>query len=203
MQMEQAVFVLHDWSGPIALPWVAEHAERVAGLLLLNTFAPRLPGPIGSLASIRAFRSRGLGSWLVKRRAVPVEEFLFKAGMAAPERLDEQAKDAYRAPHPTPASREAMLAFPRQIPLRQNDPVAEASRRAAAMLEQRLADTPVAFCWGSKDILFGEDVLTLWTELFPHADVSRIGRAGHFVPEGAPDDLARSLLALLHRSSRP
>ncbi len=37
-----------------------------------------------------------------------------------------------------------------------------------------------------KDVLFGEEVLTQWQLVFPHAEVHRLSDAGHFVPEDAP-----------------
>jgi pimeloyl-ACP methyl ester carboxylesterase len=118
LDLRAVTLVPHDWSGPIALPWAVANPARVERLFVPSTFPPRLPGPIGARASLRAFRTRGLGSFLVKRRNVPVERFLLGAGLAAPRALDAQDAAAYRAPHRDGAARTAVLAFPRQIPFR-------------------------------------------------------------------------------------
>ncbi|MDQ3722388.1 MAG: hypothetical protein M3376_04835 [Actinomycetota bacterium] len=41
-------------------------------------------------------------------------------------------------------------------------------------------------------VLFGEDVLTPWHQLFPHAQVHRLSDC-HFVPEDAPQELLGEL----------
>lgn len=44
----QVVLVAHDASGPPAIDWALAHPERVAGLVLLNTYPcemPTLPRP--------------------------------------------------------------------------------------------------------------------------------------------------------------
>lgn len=56
-------------------------------------------------------------------------------------------------------------------------------------LATQMAGKRVAICWGMKDVLFGEDVLRQWEQLFPHAEVHRLTDAGHFVPEDAPHEL--------------
>ncbi|MDQ3241932.1 MAG: alpha/beta fold hydrolase [Actinomycetota bacterium] len=76
LELQSATLVVHDWSGPIGLRWAVRHPERVARLLILNTFAPRLPGPMGGRSATRAVRAPGLGSLLARRRDVLTEQFL-------------------------------------------------------------------------------------------------------------------------------
>src|SRR5215207_7202769 len=44
LQLGSVVLVAHDASGPPAINWALEHPERVAGLVLLNTYYSRMPG---------------------------------------------------------------------------------------------------------------------------------------------------------------
>lgn len=199
LSIRSGVFVLHDWAGPIALPYLATAPDVVSGLGLLNTFPPKLPGPIGSRGSLRALRSRVVGPFLVQRRNVPVERFLFKAGRAKPDEWDDRAKAAYRAPHPTPESRLPMLIFPRQIPFDDEHPVARASREYAPRIAKLLARKPVGILWGTNDVLFGQEVLGQWQELLPHADVSHLESAGHFLQEDEPHTVARAIVGLAAR----
>lgn len=194
--------VLHDWSGPIALPWVAESSDRVAGLLLLNTFPPRLPGPIGERGSLRMLRSKLLGPWLVQKRDVPTEEFLFRSGTAKPDAFDETTKSAYRAPHPGPTTRLPMLVFPREIPLSESAPLARESRHVAEQLPTRLAGKPIGLCWGMKDKLFGPAVLREWAALLPRALLTEVPDAGHFLVEDSPDAVIGALAILLAGGNR-
>src|SRR5262245_30380827 len=42
-QLERVVLVAHDASGPPAIDWALDHPERVAGLVLLNTYYCEMP----------------------------------------------------------------------------------------------------------------------------------------------------------------
>jgi haloalkane dehalogenase len=197
LDLSDACLVVHDWGGPIGLPWAAGDPGRVTRLLVLNTFAPRLPGPMGRGLTLRMFRTRGLGELAATVRDGLTEDFLLGAGVRHRDRLDDRAKEAYRASHPTRASRTALLAFPRQVPLRPDDPVAALSARTEAALRERFRDRPARICWGMRDILFGERVLDLWRGLLPGAPVTRLEDAGHFVQEDAHERVIPELLALL------
>ncbi len=195
--LRDVTLVVHDWGAPIGLPWAAQRPEAIRGLFVLNTFAPHLPGPMGQRSSLRLLRSRLLGQMLVKGRNLPTEQFLFKAGTAHPEAFDETVKQAYRAPHPDRRSRTPMLVFPREIPMTADHPVAKLVNSTTAKLKSQLADKPVGICWGMKDVLFGEQVLDQWQQLFPHAQVHRIPDAGHFLPEDAPQQVLHRLTDFL------
>jgi haloalkane dehalogenase len=197
LDLRDACLVVHDWGGPIGLPWAGHNPDRVSRLMILNTFAPRLPGPMGRGLTLRIFRTPGLGELAVKARAGLTEDFLLRAGVRHRDRLDDAAKRAYRAPHPTRASRAGVLAFPRQVPLAPDDPVAELSATTAAGLERHFRDRPARICWGMRDILFGEQVLDQWRALLPGAPVTRLEDAGHFVQEDAHERVVPELLALL------
>jgi haloalkane dehalogenase len=197
LDLRDACLVVHDWGGPIGLPWAVANPDRVVRLMILNTFAPTLPGPMGKGLSLRMLRARGLGELIGKTRAGIVEDFLLGNGIRHKERLDDEAKRAYRAPHPDRESRAAMLAFPRQVPLEAGGPVAELTRVAEQGLRQHFADRPARICWGMRDVLFGEAVLDLWRGVLPAAPVTRLEDAGHFVQEDAHERVIPELLALL------
>jgi len=43
LQLQQVVLVAHDASGPPAIDWALGHADRVAALVLLNTYYGAMP----------------------------------------------------------------------------------------------------------------------------------------------------------------
>lgn len=55
------------------------------------------------------------------------------------------------------------------------------------------APPPVAIVWGKDDVLFGEQVLARWQQVFPHASVHRLPDTGHFVSEDAPHEVLSHL----------
>jgi cis-3-alkyl-4-acyloxetan-2-one decarboxylase len=197
LDLRDACVVVHDWGGPIGLPWAVRNPDRASRLLILNTFAPRLPGPMGRGLTLRMLRTPGLGELAAKTRGGLTEDFLLRAGVKHRDHLDDHARRAYRAPHPTSASRTGVLAFPRQVPLRSGGPVAELTREVEDGLRRHFRDRPARICWGMRDILFGEAVLDQWRGALPAAPVTRLEDAGHFVQEDAHERVVPELLALL------
>jgi haloalkane dehalogenase len=197
LDLRDACLVVHDWGGPIGLPWAIANPDRVTRLMILNTFAPVLPGPMGKSGTLRLLRARGLGELIAKARDGLTEDFLLGSGTRHRDRLDAETKRAYRAPHPDRASRTGILAFPRQVPLDSEAAVAELTRATNEGLRQNFADRPAHICWGMRDVLFGEAVLDLWRETLPNARVTRLDDAGHFVQEDAHERVTPALLELL------
>jgi pimeloyl-ACP methyl ester carboxylesterase len=197
--VSDACLVVHDWGGPIGLSWAAANPDRVARLMILNTFAPRLPGPMGRAFTLRALRARGVGEMIATARNGLTEDFLLRAGVRNRHVLDDNVKAAYRAPHPDRASRAGILAFPRQVPLSPDTPVAAMTRVTAEGLERAFRDRPATICWGMRDILFREPVLDLWCDMLPQAKVVRLEDAGHFVQEDAHERVIAELLELCAR----
>lgn len=196
LDLHDAVVVVQDWGGPIGLTWAARHPDRVAGLFILNTFFQRPLAKVPLPPILRAFRTPGVGEVLVKGAHAFVRGFLFRGGLHDPARLTETDKAAYLAPHPTWSSRTGILAFPRQIPAGPEGPVSDFADREGGELRAAFADKPVKIVWPMKDIAFKPETLEgMWLRDFPHADVTRVADAGHYIQEDSPDLTISELLA--------
>jgi haloalkane dehalogenase len=178
--------VVHDWGGPIGLGALLEQRERLRELVLLNTWAWELPSFLPPF--LREFRTDGLGEILALGGNLFVESI--PGGMSRRD-VDPVMMDAYRAPFPDYWSRAATLAFQRDIPLTERDRSARLMRRIHDGLET--LDVPVRIVWGIRDRVFQPVFLEQWLEIFPRADVTRLERAAHFVPEDSPEELVSAL----------
>jgi pimeloyl-ACP methyl ester carboxylesterase len=200
LDLRSATIVPHDWGGPIALAWAADHADRVARLAILDSFVHPPDAPVSLPLPLRLFRLPGLGELLVKGGHAIVRGFLLGGGVARPERLTAAVRRAYLAPHGGWAARTAILTLAREFPAGPDGRVAAfqagVQRRAAA-----LASRPVFIAWGGKDVVLGESVLARWRRDFPRADLLRLPEAGHFVQEDAHEVVVPALLAFLARST--
>lgn len=197
LDLHGATVVPQDWGGPIGLSWAVAHPERVERLFILNTFAHRPPWPVPIPPPLRLFRAPGTGEVLVKGLNMFVRGFLFRAGVAHPERLTAEVRRAYLAPHPDWGSRTAMLAFPRAIPSGPDGPVAELAGILEVGLRRFFTGRPVAIAWGMKDPAFTPRWLDLWLTTFPQADVMRLDDAGHYLQEDAHERIVPALLRFL------
>jgi pimeloyl-ACP methyl ester carboxylesterase len=111
------------------------------------------------------------------------------------DRLTPQIERAYLAPNPTVASRTGVLVFLREIPTGPSDPVSHFWGELEDGLERHFRDKPVGIAWGMKDAAFTPAVLEeLWLGTFPHAVVTRVPDAGHFVQEDAYERVVPALL---------
>lgn len=198
LDLKNATIVVQDWGGPIGLPWAARHPERVERLFILNTFFQRPKGPVPLPLILRLFRTPVVGEVLVKGLHAFVRGFLFKAGLARPENLSENDRAAYLAPHPNWSSRTGILAFPRQIPSDSTGPISDFVAGLNDLLVPAFAQKPVRIIWPMKDVAFRPETLEgMWMPDFPHAQVTRVEDAGHFIQEDAYEVVIPALLDFL------
>jgi len=194
--LRRVVPVLHDWGGPIGLGWARRHPDDVAGLVVLDTWAFARRVPLRLPLLFRLMRAKGVGEYLYGRRNFFVEGFLPKL---AQRPLSPAVMDGYRHPFPTPASRTAVVQFPRLIPTAPGHPSwAELERIEAALPG---LDVPAIVLWGAKDPAFGKRFAWGFSEALPrHPQPVFFGNAGHWLQEDIPEalvprvaDFARSL----------
>jgi cis-3-alkyl-4-acyloxetan-2-one decarboxylase len=189
LDLRDVVLVAHDWGGPIGLGAMLERADRLRGLVLMNTWAWELPSFLPPF--VREFRTEGLGEILALGGNLFVESI--PGGMARRD-SDPVMMEAYRSPFPDYWSRVGALAFQRDIPLTERD------RSAALMgtIHERMQelDVPVTLVWGMRDRVFQPVFLDQWRELFPNAKVVELADAAHFVPEDRPDAVVEALASV-------
>jgi haloalkane dehalogenase len=198
LNLSNAVVVVQDWGGPIGLTWAARHPERVAGLFILNTFFQRPTAKVPLPAILRAFRTPGIGELLVKGAHAFVKGFLFQSGLYDRSCLTEIDRAAYLAPHPDWSSRTGILALPRQIPSGPEGPISDFVAEEGAKLTAAFANKPVTIVWPMRDVAFSRETLDrMWLRSFPHAHVTRVEDAGHFIQEDAHHIVIPELIAFV------
>jgi cis-3-alkyl-4-acyloxetan-2-one decarboxylase len=194
LNLRDAVVVVQDWGGPIGLSWAVAHPERVSGLFILDTFAgPRQNIPV----PLRLFRTPGVGEALVKGLDMFVRGFLFRAGVVHHERLTEDVRRAYLAPHPTWSSRTGELVFPREIPSSDTGPIAGLLARLNREIEQEFRSKPARIMWAMRDPAFTPAVLEQWRKTLPDAPVTKLDDASHYLQEDAYERIVPQLLSFL------
>jgi pimeloyl-ACP methyl ester carboxylesterase len=186
LDLRDVVLVAHDWGGPIGLGAILERADRLRGVVVMNTWAWELPSFLPPF--VREFRAEGLGEILALGGNLFVESI--PGGMARRD-TDPLMMDAYRAPFPDYWSRVGTLAFQRDIPLSERD----RSAPLIASIHERLTElaVPVLLVWGMRDRVFQPVFLDQWRELFPAARSVELDDAGHFLVEDRPEAVTASI----------
>jgi pimeloyl-ACP methyl ester carboxylesterase len=197
LDLGDVTLVPHDQGGPIAFNWAIREPQRASRLCILNTWCHVPAEGLSVPLPMRLVRTPGVGELLVKGAAMFTRGFLFRGGVLHPERLTNNVKAAYMAPHPTWASRSGILAFPREIPFDRSHRNARLLTELESGLRRHFRERPVKIIWAMGDPAFTPDYLDRWTQTFPEAEVVRLSDAGHYLQEDASDRIVSELLALL------
>ncbi|MEQ9320565.1 MAG: fatty acid CoA ligase family protein [Polyangiaceae bacterium] len=185
---EEAVnLVVHDWGGMIGMGWAVRHPERVKRLVILNTAAFHLPEHMTVPSPVAIVRDTALAGLFVRG----MNAFARGAAHTCTTRrpMPPRVRDAYCAPYDSWDHRLATLRFVQDIPLSPRDPSFDTVSEVERGLE-RLVDKPALLCWGGKDFVFDNRVLTEWRQRLPHARVEELPDCGHYVLEDAPREVA-------------
>jgi len=191
LKATNVVVVVQDWGGPIGMGWATRNPSKVAGVVVMNTWA-FIRDPPFKLPWLFRFLFLGKGGWkrVVDKNAF-VELILKKRGTV--RKLDPIDVDAYRAPFPTPADRIGIGRFPQLIP-ETAKPQHESWATMAATEDKlpKLVGKPALICWAMKDPAFRKPALERWKRAFPNAEGPHLlPNAGHYLQEdAAPDVLA-------------
>ena len=181
LDLREVTLVVHDWGGPIAIGAMLERPDRLAGLVVLNSWAWQLPSYLPP--HLREFRTEGLGEILSLAGNLQVESI---PGAMARREDDAGMMSAYRAPFPSYWTRLGPLALMRDIPISPRDRSYPRFGEIAERLPQ--IGVPVRLVWGLRDRVFQTVFIDQWRQVLPDIDVVELPDASHFVPEDAPEE---------------
>ncbi len=188
LDLRDLTLMVQDWGGPIGLGFATRRPERVARLVIGNTWG--WPADEFDMKVFSTLFGIGPGRWAVIGLNLFIERVL-PMGCMRKERLTPEVMAAYRGPYPTWADRKPLAVFPRAI---------VKSRRYLTGVVQgldKLADKPVQIIWGKKDKAFLKRDLDRWKRIFPDARVRVLDDAGHFIQEDAPEEIVEEIRAFM------
>ncbi|ROR74050.1 acyl-CoA synthetase (AMP-forming)/AMP-acid ligase II [Bogoriella caseilytica] len=178
----------HDWGGVVASGWAGRHPRETAALILTNTGLHQDEGE-HLPALLRLALMPGVLPGATERSPAFLQATLALAD------LDEDVKDAYRAPYRSARSRAAIRGFVEDIPAHPGHPSHETLAEVAAGISD--LERPALLLWGPRDPVFQERYLHDLLQRLPHADVHRFEGASHLLPEDA--DVAGVALRWIQR----
>jgi haloalkane dehalogenase len=187
---DRVVLVAHDASGPPAIDWALAHPDRVAGLVLLNTYYHWMPQlrrpPAIALYSTPILRTAARA---VVRRWPAVDRRLY-AWQVGGFIADPEVRDPYVA-----------LLYRDFLPARpafwrlNDDLLGTVLSRRRRVGELRRFAPPVRVIFGARDRYLNARVARRFAALFPHSDLHLLGDAGHYVQVDRPQRVAELMLA--------
>ncbi len=185
LRLKRVVPVVQDWGGPIGLGWATRHPDKLAGLVILNTWAFAAHGAPQLPLWFKAMKAPRVGEFLFGKKNAFVEQMIPKLLVATPSK---EVMDGYRHPFPTPSSRAGVVAFPRMIPTNPKHPEWDTMLEIEQGL--RALTVPAQILWGTKDPAFPKRYAHLFHELLPGAIAPEwFEDAGHYLQEDIPAKL--------------
>jgi haloalkane dehalogenase len=193
--LDDVVVVGHDWGGALASDWASRHPGRLRGLVLFETILRPLEwADMDPSARPRYEALRGpLGEAKVLE-----ENFFIEVGLPATvlRPLTDAERHAYARPFPTPASRAALLSWPRQMPI-EGEPVDVVARvRAYDAWLASSTEVPkllLTFDGPPSSLLISPSIVAWCEANIASLEVVGCGSAAHLATEDRPDAIGSAI----------
>lgn len=184
--IEWAHLVLHDFGGPWALAWAAEHPDRFASAVLINS---------GVLVGYRwhplarLWRTPRLGEMAMATASKPAFRFLLqlRSRRRFPRAFVERAWNEF-----DPGTRRAILRLYRAT----GDPSGDACRLSPVLAPLR---RPALVIWGARDPYIPLEQAGTQRVTFPDAEVVVLAKSGHWPFVDAPGAVHSAVIPFLRR----
>jgi pimeloyl-ACP methyl ester carboxylesterase len=199
--LEQVLLVAHDASGPPAIDWALAQPERVAGLVLLNTYYCEMP-------TLRPPEAIWLFSTpMIRNIARPVSQMFGNWGFRRMYQwqVGRFFRDADVRREFVPLLYQQFDAKPSALPafIGLNEDLLPMVRSRTAMIPKlREFKRPVRIIFGAADPYLNQGVARTFHELLPGSELFLIPSARHFVQMDEPEQVARLILAMPSQGSK-
>jgi pimeloyl-ACP methyl ester carboxylesterase len=194
LKLEHVVLVAHDASGPPAIDWALVHADRVAALVLLNTYysaMPRLRPPEAILLfstplvrNVARAVSKAFDNWLF-RKLYWWQVGRFMRDAAAREEFLPLLYHQFTA---TPSAQPAFFRLNEDLLFTVRD-------RTKRIPQMKAFSPPVRIIFGASDPYLNAGVARRFHELFPTSELFLVPGARHHVKIDEPEQVAHLLLS--------
>jgi haloalkane dehalogenase len=190
LRLERFTLVVHDFGGPIALPLALARPERVARLVVMNSFMWPLDTD-KDLAKNASFVASELGRMLYRHVNAPLR-LTMPSAFFDRKKLTPELHQHYLSVFPDGVSRERVLWQLARSLLASGDYYARLWEGREA-----LRNIPALIIWGMQDPAFTPHHLRRWQRALPLAQTLDIGDAGHWPHEEQPQTVTNALRSFL------
>jgi haloalkane dehalogenase len=193
LELNDINLVVQDWGGLIGLTAATEMQDRIARLIIMNTFLPTGEEPL----------PESFFQWLeyVKRRPdLPIGRVI-KMGVKNRSNLTSEIISAYEAPFPDIRYKTGAAIWPNLVPISPDDPGAFEMKSAREALSKWNKPALVMFS-DSDPITRGENIFFL--KLIPTARDQppiEIKDAGHYLQDEKGEEIASNILDFIDRTT--
>ncbi len=172
LDLSNITIVCQDWGGLLGLTLPLDIADRVTGVIAMNTVLCT-----GEMPLPDAFVT--WRQWAADHPDMDIAEAMEVIDATVPQAV----REVYRAPFTDERSKAGPRAFPRIVPTELDSPGAEISRRARDWWQSEWSGQTLVAC-GVRDQILGVPIMEMMASVIKGAPpVLELPDAGHFVQE--------------------
>jgi haloalkane dehalogenase len=173
LDLRDATAVVHDWGGPIGLRLAAEHPDRIARMVIMDT-------------GLFTGEQKMSDAWLTFRDFVERTQDLpisMLVRNACARGMTDEVAAAYDAPYPSPEAKAGTRAFPLMLPTSPEMPGAASGKWVLNSL--KADDRPKLHLWADSDPIIPFKVGEKFAQAINADPPEKIENASHFLQEDA------------------
>lgn len=199
LQLQGFVIVGQDWGGPQGVGAALQRIERLAALVLMNTwlFTSYIGRFHQSPRPWTTWHAPLIGQFFMKRLKILSQE---GPSVTTRRGMTETEARAYHHIYDEPDSDHVVLTWPRTIPMREGD----RGWNDMLAIERRLPElinVPTILLWAPEDNVFPIEYAKHLKELLPQAEGPiTFDKAAHFLQDDRGPDIARAIVEFLNRT---
>lgn len=201
LDLQDAILVIHDWGSALGWHYARTRPERISAVAFMEAMAPPYM-PLADITSLEprlvefmtAIRTPGVGEQMILEQNMFLDGFMRHDGAG----LSDEVMAEYNRPYPTPASRQILLDWPREIPMG-GDPadVYEIVKANSDFVAE--STFPKLMFHVSPGAVIPMEAAE-WIKMnLTNIEAIYLGDGGHFVQEQYPDEIGRGLADWLTR----
>jgi haloalkane dehalogenase len=189
--------IAHDWGGIIGSGVAGRNPEKFSRYILFNTAGFRMPK--GKRLPLRLRYARYFPK-LPRCQMLGLNAFAYLATyMGVGKKMSKEVRRGLLAPYNSWKNRIAIYRFVKDIALDPKDPSYVTISETDENLH-KLRGKPMMIYWGAKDFIFDLDILEVWKQRFPEAEVYLDETAGHYVLEDVPEEIIKRMEHFLSKN---
>ena len=184
LDLRELIVMVQDWGGPVGLSAASSASDRIAGLVLGNTWF--WPSSAYFRAFSRVMSTRPMQRQILQRNLF-VERFI-PAGVI--RELSDHEMDHYRGVQPSPEARVAVAEYPRQIRL-----ASDWLEALEPAVQRELRHKRVLITWPMRDTAFRyRTIAPRMRTAFDDVEEVRFQDAKHYFQEDVSGEVAEAIL---------